>query len=184
MKPHYPSSFDEASGIVHAWFTHMEYRGGPITSELAPKLTPLEDRHYDLYQAVGNETFAGLLGQLRSNIRQFLPRDEARGCETYLWFEDDALVGSVRIRSSEKDGCHHIERLFVAPCAQGKGYGTELLRFAVAQLQAARRTPIVLTVAACNAGAVRLYERFGFVTVGEEMETWKLEGSPQDTDRS
>lgn len=177
MKPHYPYWIDEASGTVHAWFTRMEYRGGPVVSDLEPKLTPFEDRYYDVYQRVGNEAFADLLSTLHSNIRQFFPPDEARRGETYLWFEGDELVGSIRIRHDEEKGCHDIERVMVAPRAQGKGYGTRLLRFAVAKLQQAHRSPIVLTVAAGNDGAVRMYERFGFVRVGEELETWKIEGA-------
>ncbi len=176
MKPHYPYWIDQANGVVHAWFIRMEYKGGPVTSDLEPKLIPFEDRYYDIYQTVGNETFADLLRELHSNIRQFFPLDEARGCETYLWFEDNELVGSIRIRHNEEKGCHEIERVMVAPRSQGKGYGTRLLSFAVAKLQQTQRTPIVLTVAACNDGAIGMYERFGFVRVGEEMETWKIEG--------
>jgi ribosomal protein S18 acetylase RimI-like enzyme len=54
--------------------------------------------------------------------------------------------------------------------SQGKGYGKMLLNFAVAKLQQTHRTPIALTVAACNDKAVEMYERFGFVPVSEEME--------------
>jgi ribosomal protein S18 acetylase RimI-like enzyme len=32
-----------------------------------------------------------------------------------------------------------------------------------------------LTVAACNEKAVKMYEKFGFVPVSEEMEEWKIE---------
>ncbi len=177
MKPHYPYGIDEANGLVHAWFIRMEYRGGPLTSDLEPKLTPFEDRYYDIYRTVGTETFADLLGKLHSNIREFFPLDEVRGSETYLWLEGDELVGSIRIRHDEKNGWHEIGRVMVAPRSQGKGYGTRLLGFAVAKLQQAHRTPIVLTVAAANDGAVRMYERFGFVRVGEELETWKVEAA-------
>lgn len=64
----------------------------------------------------------------------------------------------------------------VAPQSQGKGYGTKLLNFIVAKLQQTHRIPIVLTVAACNDKAVKMYEKFGFVPVSEEMDEWKIEG--------
>jgi ribosomal protein S18 acetylase RimI-like enzyme len=63
----------------------------------------------------------------------------------------------------------------VAPHYQGKGYGLRLLNFIVAKLQQTHRTPILLTVAACNDKAVKLYEKYGFVPVSEKMEEWKIE---------
>ncbi len=45
----------------------------------------------------------------------------------------------------------------------------------VAKLQQTHRTPIILTVAACNDKAIKMYKKFGFVTVREEMEEWKIE---------
>ena len=177
MKPNYPYRVDEAEGVVYAWFTRMEYRGGALTSDLGPRLTPFEDKYYDEYQKVGNAIFAELLSMLRSNIRQFFPLEEVRARETYLWFEDGELVGSIRTHHDRERNLHEIERLMVAPRSQGKGYGTKLLNFAVAKLQQAHRAPIVLTVAAGNDRAVRMYERFGFVPLGEEMEEWRIEGT-------
>jgi ribosomal protein S18 acetylase RimI-like enzyme len=181
METHAGIRIDEAAGLVHATFLRMEYRGGPVTSDLAPKLILLEDRHYDLYQRVGNEVFAVLLRTMHSNLRQFFPRDEVRAGETYLWFEDEALVGSIRLRHDERGGSHELERVMIAPRAQGRGYGAMLLRFAVARLLETHRTPIRLTVAACNDGAVRFYERFGFVPVGEFVESWKIQEDARAT---
>lgn len=97
MKANYPYRIDEANGIVYAWFTRMEYRGGAVTSDLEPKLILFEDKYYDIYQKVGNDTFADLLHKLHSNIRQFFSLDEVQKRETYLWFENDELIGSIRI---------------------------------------------------------------------------------------
>lgn len=58
----------------------------------------------------------------------------------------------------------------VAPQSQGKGYGKKLLSFVVTKLQQTHRTPIILTVAACNDKAVKMYEKFGFVPVSEKIE--------------
>ena len=62
----------------------------------------------------------------------------------------------------------------VAPQFQGKGYGWKLLNFIVAKLQQTHRTPIFLTVVTCNDKAVKMYEKFGFAPVREEMEEWKI----------
>jgi len=176
LKANYPIRIDEENGNVYAWFTRMEYRGGAVTSDLEPKLTLFEDKYYDIYQKVGNDIFIDLFHKMHSNIRQFFPFDEVQKCETYLWFENDELVGSIRIYNNKEENCYEIGRVMVAPQSQGKGYGTKLLNFIVAKLQQTHRTPIVVTVAACNDNAVKLYEKFGFVPVSEEMEEWKIEG--------
>lgn len=176
MKENYPYGIDEENGMVYAWFIRMEYRGEAVTSDLESKLILFDDKYYDIYQKVGNEIFSDLFGKMRSNIRQFFPLEEVRKRETYLWFEDDELVGSIRIYHNQEENCFEIERVMVAPQAQGKGYGTTLLNFAVAKLQQTHRTPIFLTVAACNDKAARMYEKFGFVPVSEEMDEWKIEG--------
>jgi GNAT superfamily N-acetyltransferase len=177
MKANYPLRIDKANGIVYAWFTKMEYRGGAVTSNLEPKLILFEDKYYDIYQKVGNDSFADLLHKMHSNIRQFFPLDEILKREVYLWFENDELVGSIGIYCNIEENCYEIERVMVAPQSQGKGLGKSLLNFIVAKLQQTNRTPIILTVAACNQKAVNMYEKFGFVPVSEEMEEWKIEGA-------
>jgi ribosomal protein S18 acetylase RimI-like enzyme len=183
MKANYPYRIDEANGLVYAWFTRMEYRGGSVTSDLGPELILFEDRYYDLYQKVGNNIFADLFSKLHSNIRQFFPLEELQERETYLWLENDELVGSIRINHNKEEKCYEIERVMVAPQSQGKGYGWKLLNFIVAKLQQTHRTPILLNVAACNDPAVKMYEKFGFVPVSEEMEEWKINGPLALTDK-
>ncbi len=174
MKANYPLQIDEANGIVYAWFTRMEYRGGAVTSDLESKLILFEDKYYDIYQKVGNKIFVDLFSKMHSNIHQFFPFDEVQNRETYLWFENDELVGSIRIYHNKEENCYEVERVMVAPQSQGKGYGKKLLNFVVAKLQQTYRTPIILTVAACNDKAVNMYEKFGFVPVSEEMDEWKI----------
>ncbi|MDP4272170.1 MAG: hypothetical protein Q8909_18920, partial [Bacteroidota bacterium] len=97
MKLNYPLYIDEANSIVYAWFKRMQYKGGTVTSDLEPKLILFEDIYYDIYQKVGNEIFVDLFSKMHSNIRQFFPLDEIQNREIYLWFENDELVGSIRI---------------------------------------------------------------------------------------
>lgn len=175
MRADYPLRIDKASGIVYAWFIRMTYIGGIVASDLGPKLTLFEDKYYDIYQKVGNEIFFDLFSKMHSTIRQFFPLDEVQKRETYLWFENNELVGSIRIYHNEEENCYEVEKVMVTPQSQGKGYGKKLLNFVVAKLQQTHRTPIFLTVAACNDKAMNMYEKFGLVPVKEEMDEWKIE---------
>ena len=56
-----------------------------------------------------------------------------------------------------------IENLYVLPTLQNRGYGTQLLRFAIGQC---RETP-TLWLLSNNTGAYRLYSRHGFVKTGQ-----------------
>ncbi|MFT4147010.1 MAG: hypothetical protein QM644_21425 [Mobilitalea sp.] len=71
MKENYPLRIDDENGIVYAWFTRMEYRGGVVTSDLETKLILFEDKYYEIYQKVGKEIFIDLFSKMHSNIRQF-----------------------------------------------------------------------------------------------------------------
>jgi [ribosomal protein S18]-alanine N-acetyltransferase len=60
----------------------------------------------------------------------------------------------------------YIQSVCVAPGARGRGVGTALVRFAEARIF--RESPnVFLCVSSFNDGARRLYERLGYVFVGE-----------------
>ena len=75
-------------------------------------------------------------------------------------------------------GDHEIGDLYVLPRAQGRGYGTMLLRFAMEQCGSAR-----LTVLSSNTRALAWYERNGFAQTGQRRQlrdgcgkwNWSLE---------
>ena len=69
---------------------------------------------------------------------------------------DEKPVGIVSITDNL------IEDLYVLPVMQNRGYGTELLRFAISLCTAIP----VLWILENNAGARRLYDRMGFVETG------------------
>jgi ribosomal-protein-alanine N-acetyltransferase len=60
----------------------------------------------------------------------------------------------------------HLLNLCVAPDAQGTGAGLTLLREATRIARAERLDGMLLEVRPTNPRAIRLYERFGFVTIG------------------
>jgi len=66
----------------------------------------IEDKYYDIYQKVGNDIFTDLFSKIHSNIRQFFPLEELQERETYLWFENDELVGSIRINHNKEENCY------------------------------------------------------------------------------
>ena len=70
---------------------------------------------------------------------------------------DEKPVGIVSITDNL------IEDLYVLPVMQNRGYGTELLRFAIGLCTAIP----VLWILENNTGARRLYHRMGFVETGK-----------------
>jgi ribosomal-protein-alanine N-acetyltransferase len=84
------------------------------------------------------------------------------GTRWYVVDEDEsgALLGYAGLMHSGAEG--DVQTIAVAPSAQGRGVGARLLRALLTE--AARRgcTSMMLEVRADNAGAIALYERFGF----------------------
>lgn len=91
---------------------------------------------------------------------RFFRAETAAGKAVYLLTDDGEPAGVVTVHESL------IENLYVAPDRQGCGYGTRLLRFAMA---ACSGTP-VLTVLTNNLRAIRLYEKNGFAFTGKRMD--------------
>lgn len=60
----------------------------------------------------------------------------------------------------------YLQTVFVAPQARGSGVGSALVRFAEERIFSAYPN-VFLCVSAFNSGARRLYERLGYVPVGE-----------------
>ncbi len=87
--------------------------------------------------------------------KRFLESEVARGAQLYMLI-DEKPVGIVSIRGSL------IENLYVLPSEQNKGYGTQLLAFAVEKCAESPTLWIIST----NDGARRLYERNGFRPTG------------------
>ena len=79
-----------------------------------------------------------------------------------------------------------VDQLAVAPSARGKGVGTRLLETAEAKGRAMGVPKMVLSVLSENVGAIRLYERMGYVktqavggalvrVVVKSAEVWRME---------
>ncbi|NKB96882.1 MAG: GNAT family N-acetyltransferase [Pseudomonadales bacterium] len=131
---------------------------------------------------------AFLEGMGEDRLRQHVKEEMSDQCfkvmlqqdDFYLAFQDDRLIGFVQIGSvneAYKPYLQHydadaqeVRRLYVLAKRQGAGIGSALLEIG---LQAAAKTKsetIYLTTWESNAGAQRLYHRFGFRKVGEIPE--------------
>lgn len=90
---------------------------------------------------------------------EYLRREMKSGKKLFM-LVDDGPVGIVSIQGDL------IENLYVLPQRQNQGYGSVLLRFAMAQCGG----DSVLWVLNTNEGARRLYRRNGFVETGERKQ--------------
>ena len=64
---------------------------------------------------------------------------------------------------------YYLAHLGVVPSLRGRGYGTALVAHLLAVQPADAGGPVVLDVATTNPAAQRLYQRLGFVVVGERQ---------------
>lgn len=140
-------------------------------------LTPLGELAIQTYAAAFGASMspADVAAHLAASLA---PSQIARmlQCDTVLVAESaEQLVGFVQFGRA-KDGPaaaanpdQELRRLYVAAAFQNQGIGTRLLQTALAHptMWAAER--IVLDVWEHNPGARRLYERHGFVVVGEQV---------------
>lgn len=88
--------------------------------------------------------------------------------ETRLILVGDALAGCVALRPA--GDALELDQFYLDPAHQGGGLGSAVLRALLAEADAAGK-PVVLTVLQ-ESGAIRLYERHGFVRTG--AEDWDL----------
>lgn len=81
----------------------------------------------------------------------------------HLHFDSD-----LRVEDETQDGEFYIDSLGVSPDHQGKGIGSQLLRFVIHEKVVNEGGTIGLLVDKTNPGAKKLYLKLGFVPVGEK----------------
>ncbi|WP_273808377.1 MULTISPECIES: GNAT family N-acetyltransferase [unclassified Pseudomonas] len=89
---------------------------------------------------------------------------ECENADTSVVEEDGVIAGYTQVL--DEDDQVYIQNIALSEAFQGRGIGTELLR----QLQShasARKVPLMLSVFRTNPSARRLYERLGFLRIGE-----------------
>lgn len=95
--------------------------------------------------------------------RGYLARDAVLIAET-----DGAIAGYLQMQLTHPDGVF-FHRLYVAPDRLGQGIGSTLLRAGLDDASVRAAPQVLIDAWEHNAGAMRLYERFGFVAAGERM---------------
>lgn len=95
--------------------------------------------------------------------RAYLARDRVLIAE-----RDGLMLGYLQIEPSHPRG-PFFHRLYVAPDRVGQGIGSILLRAGLDEPVVVAAPAVVIDVWEHNTGAIRLYERFGFVATGDRM---------------
>lgn len=133
----------------------MEYKY-PVDERSSVELIPYSKEYQDKYKRIYNECYHEMREQLNIEPYDFIQDDTffSTGMDlVYLLLENDEIIGSVAIKGEE------IDDLIVNPKFQGKGYGKQLLLWALEHVNAER---VILHVAEWNKRAVKLYTKNGF----------------------
>jgi len=144
----------------------MKYEGKQIYSDL--ELVPFEEKYYNEYRDIYHECFYEMRKALELqpyNTCDSLEQLLAKKNDVFLLILKNKLIGSVAIYGNE------IDDLIVAPQFQNKGYGKQLLEFAINLLQTRKAESIVLGVAEWNQKAILLYKNNEFVVSKIETVT-------------
>ena len=89
-------------------------------------------------------------------------RDINAGIVYVVVTDDGVLAGTVTLTDNE------VDRLFVLPEFQGRGYGRELLLWGINHIRENNENSITLHVAEWNQGACKLYKSVGFKVINKE----------------
>lgn len=143
----------------------MEYTGDAIAAEKV-ELLPFSDKYYSQYERVYNECFFDMRRALDIEPYNFLydiQQLNGKKENIFLLIDGDTIIGSVGCFGAE------IDDLIVNRNYQGKGYGKQLLIWAIGHIREYTCEPITLTVAEWNKRAVGLYTHNGFVIKSKEL---------------
>lgn len=73
----------------------------------------------------------------------------------------------VKDKPGDEDECYSFTDLFIADDFQGKGYGDQAVKAIIGKFKSEKKRSVVeLQVHRSNTAAIRLYEKHGFVKVG------------------
>ncbi|MBF5082893.1 GNAT family N-acetyltransferase [Quadrisphaera sp. INWT6] len=151
LRPASPADAGEVLVLSLAAFVSEAQRYGD------PLLPPLRETVHDVRAAIAD------------------PAQRVVVAEAGAWtdWRPDRLLGAVRLRLAD-DGAGgtglvgHVGRLVVAPDAQGRGLGGELLGAVDDAARAAGARRMELFTGAESAGSIRLYQRAGFAVTADE----------------
>lgn len=126
---------------------------------------PFEEVYFEEYKKIYNECFYEMRKALNiepynwySEYEQMADKAE----NVFLLLEDNQIIGSVACYGNE------IDDLIVKKTCQKKGYGKQLLLWAMNHIRQHNNSEITLHVAEWNKDALELYKKVGFVVRKKE----------------
>ena len=120
---------------------------------------PFEALFFQEYKRIYNECFYEMRKVLDFQPYHFLNAYDQiaeKAKDIYLLIDQGEIIGSVACYGNE------IDDLTVNPKYQHKGYGKQLLLWAMQHIRASSNDPITLHVAEWNHNAIMLYKNVGF----------------------
>ncbi len=136
----------------------MEYMH-PTKADTTVELTKYTSKYQEAYKKVYNEGYHKMREALEIKPYDFIQDNsffEDGMDDVFLLLEQNDIVGTVALKKDE------IDDLIVNSKYQGKGYGKQILLWAIKNIQT--KTPI-LHVAGWNEKAIALYKNVGFEIV-------------------
>ena len=100
------------------------------------------------------------------------------GYDCWLCCDGPQLLGYAVLMDAA--GEIHLLNLSVARGEQGRGHGTRMLQFLMAEARAAGASRMILEVRPSNDGAQRLYGRFGFQRIGVRRDYYPAASGRED----
>ena len=141
---------------MSAMFAHEMTYKNPTMHKATIKPVPYASCFQEQYKKLYNTCYHDMREALNIEPYDFIQDDsffEHGMDQVYLLTDGEVLIGSVALKGSE------IDDLLVAQEYQGRGYGRELLLWALENIQSER---ITLHVADWNKRAIALYKSEGF----------------------
>jgi putative acetyltransferase len=116
-------------------------------------------------------------------IAAFVRDSVANHAAQYVALEGDLVVGWCDVFPAWADAVRHSGSLGMGVLAshRGRGIGRQLLAATLAHARASGITRVELEVRADNVGAIRLYERLGFVHEGRKRHGMRFDGAYFDS---
>jgi len=121
---------------------------------------PFKEEYFAEYMCVYNECFYEMRKSLDIEPYNWYSEYEQivdKADNIFVYVEDNQIIGSVACYGNE------IDDLIVKKTYQKKGYGRQLLLWAMNHIRQHNNSVITLHVAEWNQGALDLYKKVGFV---------------------